>query len=507
MTGDLQGLPIRRWGLHLLGLLALMWPPLVNGQPFFFSDTTAYVRAADLAVQIASRHHIRTAWSRPEAAPAPAGSAPAVGPIAAPQVHASDGQNGGSVMAGRSPYFGMLLYLGYVTSGFWLFVLGQAMTAWWLIGLAQRAMGSRSLAVRLGIAVILALLSPLAFYLGLLLADALAGFGILAFLLIARPPPDLRRWERPALMLLLLVSAAAHLTHIVIIAGMTALLGLLALVRAVPWRTAKPAVLIGGAVTVLALLSVMVTNFAVKRALGKPPAAAPVLTARFIVDGPGRAFIANGCGGDQQFAACTRPTAVPDSDLWLWSPDPKIGGFLAADADTRARLSAEDSRFARAVFTAYPLWQAGMMARNTLDQLTRFDLLILNEHCFADQGCSGVDFPDAGRATMRRTIAGRNLWPTRLLAALDAAATVAAIALLAISIRRLGRERDEARKTLLLWVALTAAAFLINAFLGGAISNPQTRYQERIVWIVPLLAMIAAIRAFRTSSEPARPRA
>ena len=30
---------------------ALMWPALYNGQPFFFPDTTAYIRAPDAALQ------------------------------------------------------------------------------------------------------------------------------------------------------------------------------------------------------------------------------------------------------------------------------------------------------------------------------------------------------------------------------------------------------------------------------------------------------------------------
>ena len=51
MTGRLQRFPFPRWIWHLFGIVALMWAPLLNGQPFFFPDTTAYVRAADLAVQ------------------------------------------------------------------------------------------------------------------------------------------------------------------------------------------------------------------------------------------------------------------------------------------------------------------------------------------------------------------------------------------------------------------------------------------------------------------------
>ncbi len=498
---------IKRWLLHLAGVIVLMWPPLINGQPFFFSDTTAYVRAADLAVQIASHHHIRTAWSRDTPALAPA-TAPVGSAVPSPApAHASDAQGGGSAMAGRSPYFGMLLYLGWVTSSFWLFVVAQALVAWWLIGLAMRSLGGEGLAARLAISVTLALLTPIAIYNGFLLADALAGFGILSFLILVRPPADLRRWERAALILLLLMSAAAHFTHIVILAGMTALLGVIALIRWTPWRPAKAPLLIGAGVVIAGLLSVAATSLIVKKALGKPPAAAPVLTARFIVDGPGRAFALTDCAG--RFAACAAPLDTPDTDIWLWSGDPRVGGFMAADAATRARLSAEDGKFATAVFRAYPLWQAGMMARNTWAQMTRFDLLVLMEHCFADHACSGTDIPESVRARMVQTPAGHDAWPMRAMSAIHATATIVALLVLALAMFKLRRDQPQAARQLLLWIALAAAAFLINDFLGGAISNPQTRYQERIVWIAPLLALLAAGRAwgvfgFRAAKEPAR---
>jgi hypothetical protein len=49
---------------HALCVLALMWTGLVNGQPFFFAtDTTNYIRAADVAVYVASHHRFSTVWT------------------------------------------------------------------------------------------------------------------------------------------------------------------------------------------------------------------------------------------------------------------------------------------------------------------------------------------------------------------------------------------------------------------------------------------------------------
>ena len=43
----------------LLGIM--IWPAFYNNQPFFFYDTTAYIRAADFGVQSLTHH--TTPWS------------------------------------------------------------------------------------------------------------------------------------------------------------------------------------------------------------------------------------------------------------------------------------------------------------------------------------------------------------------------------------------------------------------------------------------------------------
>ena len=55
---------LQRWLFHLACvLLALAAPALVNGQPFYFPDTTAYTRAADSAAYVFSSHRISTEWT------------------------------------------------------------------------------------------------------------------------------------------------------------------------------------------------------------------------------------------------------------------------------------------------------------------------------------------------------------------------------------------------------------------------------------------------------------
>jgi hypothetical protein len=42
--------------------------------------------------------------------------------------------------------------------------------------------------------------------------------------------------------------------------------------------------------------------------------------------------------------------------------------------------------------------------------------------------------------------------------------------------------------------AATAAALLANAFVCGVLSNPHDRYGARLVWLAPLVVVLALVR-------------
>ncbi|MGB6192915.1 MAG: hypothetical protein WBF42_10635, partial [Terracidiphilus sp.] len=106
-------------GVAALALLVcVIWPAILNRQPFLYPDTSSYVRIAGLAV-----HRITgfsTWWTVPHPAdtPAPlqpAATAPATSPPPSSKV----------ILVSRSIYYGLLLSIGFVTSHFWLSALLQ----------------------------------------------------------------------------------------------------------------------------------------------------------------------------------------------------------------------------------------------------------------------------------------------------------------------------------------------------------------------------------------------
>ena len=481
---------LQRVLFHLACVLALAWPAFLNGQPFYFPDTTAYTRAADSAVYIFSGQRISTEWTDRYRRSLDKGT-----PAADPRDHVSPAVNDlrtASIMAGRSPYFGALLWLSFVLSRFWLFVLAQAGIAYMLIRLSLRLFGLARPIIVAGVVGALSLLTSLPFFVSLLMPDLLAGFAISAFLLLAIDRGRLRRGERWALRALMLVSVLAHLTHILIVAAMALLLLVWAVLRR--WRRPYFVPIIGAsALIVLAgMASVMITSAVIERTFGSRPLLVPLLTARFLADGPGLDYVKEYCP-EAGFSACAyRDRTKVRVGPFLWSVEPGEGAYMLADTVRRRALSIEDRAFALAVLRAYPIEQSVRILHNGWRQMLRFDIDLLDYRCAGKPRCWS-SLPVREREALLGSLGGRDLWPQRALAAVHYATVAIALLVLLAWTSTDAREGGEEVEDIMLWSAILLFAFAVNALLGGGISDPQPRYQARVIWLLPFLATIAGL--------------
>ena len=490
---------------HLACVLALMWTGLVNGQPFFFAtDTTNYVRAADVAVYMASHHRFSTIWTdrykgqleppgASPAAPSSGGTAPAhMSP------HSSNDLRQGMIMGGRSPYIGALMYLGYVAGDFWPFVLFQAVIAYLLILLSLRRFEITKPRTVTAITLGLAATTSLPTYVSFLLADAFASFGILAFLLLATPG-KLSKKELIFLGAVLAISVASHMTHIMMLIGMFGALIVLARLHGVP-KPPRRAWIAGFGGILAGLLSVQLTDLATGLALGHKPQLLPLLTARFIADGPGKRFIDSGCDGGR-FEICHMHIGRSDSAaLILFGSTPETGAYMLANAEQRTRVGAQDKAFALAVLEYDPAGELWAMARNTARQFLWVDYGGLNQQC-AGPDC-WASLPPSILAKLRSTPSGRGLWPQATMNALLYLTVGLSLLLLVVTLPVIARRRPNDWITLREWLLLIFVAMLVCSFFGGAVSDPQYRYQGRVVWLIPFLAAIAFCLWRQALSDP-----
>lgn len=495
------------WLRHALCVLALMWTGIVNGQPFFFADTTNYIRAADIAVYMASGRTAATVWTERYRAELPSGDPGAAAtPRAAPTGEAAhlptaNDVGAGLVMSGRSPYIGFLMYLGWVIGWFWPFVLLQALVAYALIILTLRRFGVDRPAYVTALTLALAATTALPTYNSLLLADGFASFGVLAFALIALPG-RLSRLELAFLVAVLLVSVTAHLTHVMMLVGMIIALGLLAAFRLL--RPPPRAWITAAAALVVAVLALQATTFATRVALGRDPQLLPLLTARFYMDGPGKAFVDSGCEG-MRFEVCRLPIKAPVNNAgWLFEVDPPHAAYMLATPAQRRVMGEQDVAFALAVLRHYPLEQVGASFRNTISQALWIDYDGLNQGCFGTRPGCWENLPPPVLATFKRTLSGRNAWPVAAMNALLYAVVLASLLLLAVSMRALAAHDRAAFRGVRDLLAIVVAAMLVCSAFGGAVADPQYRYQGRLIWMIVLVAAVAALRARAYLPAPSR---
>jgi hypothetical protein len=131
------------------------------------------------------------------------------------------------------------------------------------------------------------------------------------------------------------------------------------------------------------------------------------------------------------------------------------------------------------------------MTRNTIRQFFWIDYDGLNQNCFATGPDCWSSLPAPIRSKLQTTPSGRGAWPQASMNALLYVTVSLSLLLFALALPAIARGRPREWILLREWLLLAVVAMLVCSFLGGAVSEPQYRYQGRLVWLVPLFAAIA----------------
>jgi hypothetical protein len=473
-----------RAAMIVLVMSAVAWPALFNGQPFYFSDTGAYVRGADAGIERATG--ISSAWSRSslrrpsasEGAPSPGQGGPFHESLSSIEDRA--------VLSGRSVYYGALLYLGYVGGEFWLVVTIQTLL------LVLACLGTlRACQVPewpyAGVVVALTSVTPAAFFVSFAMPDIFAALAILACAVLISIGRNLPWRDRIFWFLLLTFALLTHSAFVLVVASM---LLIATVVRFALRRDSERVgpVLVMSAVAI-ALLGEVGFTTAVTRILGAPPLRPPFLMARTIEDGPGFNYLLETCP-QSGFVVCRFKDRLPlAADEVLWSRDPKRGVFAVVDPDTRRLLSQEQVRFFMAVLRFDLLGQARASIRNSFRQAT---LLGIPEFSYPEKRKREFEakLPPQNAARMRSTAAYQGQMPIRTFSMLSYVLGIAGTIYLAYV--SLSTQRNAAARRLasmgVAWLIVLGVT--LNAIVAGSLSTPHHRYQARVIWLIPIIALI-----------------
>jgi hypothetical protein len=324
--------------LLMIVVVALCWPSFINGEPFLFPDTLNYLRSVNrMAQQVTGYTSEWLAY-----------------PISDPSVPAGER----IIMLGRSPYYGALLFVSqFLTSSFWPAIVVQATLAAVCILLTLKRFGSQTAhrlnAVSIGArALIVAIVTPFAFFASYLMPDIFAGLAVLATVHLSIFWPQLGRWERLFWAAILLAGLLVHSANLLIIGG---LLALCLLVRLIGLPLSLRGLALVLTVLAAATLNEIAFPKAVEAATGTKPIRPPFLTARITADGPGTEYLVKSCP-ESGFLLCKYQALLPlDSDVFLWGQAPQPGVFSKISPRERSMLAAEQNRFVIAVFRDRPL--------------------------------------------------------------------------------------------------------------------------------------------------------
>jgi hypothetical protein len=216
------------------------------------------------------------------------------------------------------------------------------------------------------------------------------------------------------------------------------------------------------------------TSYAAFGEASLAPKRYPIQLARSVADGPGYWYLRDHCA-TEHYAIC---------ELYGTNPPRKVGDFLwgangvryRATPEQMDRIRAEESTIVRRAAMAYPVQQVSRSATNALSQL-----FVIGPRELAFGVRLTGDNPDLIRVYPDRPVlkaVGKVLMYLSFFGSI----------LLLIWLRRRLNSSEKAA------IGVAAVGLIANAAVCGALSGVTDRYQARVAWIVPALALMILAR-------------
>jgi len=206
----------------------------------------------------------------------------------------------------------------------------------------------------------------------------------------------------------------------------------------------------------------------------------PFLLARVLVDGPGRWYLQKHCG-QSALVLCGQSKEVPDdAEEFLWGEH----GWVNASPEVQKELRREETTVVFGGLREYPREQLRICADHFWEQLLSYGVYSYDANAWM---LTNFDASLPGKAAeYKRSRQAQSRLNEELFSTVQDWAVLASllvIGLWAIFGRRLWSRRLAGLTAVVIYVVLA------NAAVTGNFSNVEDRYQARVIWLVPLLAL------------------
>lgn len=441
---------VRAWSIAavLLAALTLAWPAFYNRFPILYPDSMTYLDDGRLVARALFLHRFSAYYGM------------------------------------RSFIYSLGILPFHWNVSAWPVVALQAILAAWVLWLTVRSIGpvrpQRMAPGYLTLVVLLSIFTSLSWYASLVLPDILGPMLYLSIYLLVFAGNTLARAERWSLYVLSWWAIASHATHLMLAAGLCALLATLALFargnRRKRLQSIGPVALV---VLIAALAQLALNGYLYGRPSlnGERP---PFLAARIVSDGPGRWYLERHCG-EVKWVLCDHLDRLSsDPDNFLWGDD---GLWQNLSESEGKRLMQEEMPFVLATVRAYPREQLARSAANFWDQLRVFGLFDLGPSSWMLDQFQPV--MPAARTSYLASRQARDALPLEEFSSLQFWVVIVSLLIIAAFLPYLWRRRSSPLPGL---AGVIFAAVIANALATGTLSMVEDRFQSRVVWLIPFLA-------------------
>ena len=474
--------PLRRWIAITFAATLLTWPALLNRYPLLYPDSIGYLQDG-----------------RPTAA--------------AIFLHRLAGYT-----AQRSELYSLGIFPFHWNLTPWPIVALNAILTSFVLYLTIRSiLPHRTLRYFLGITAFLSLFTSASWYVSLIMPDILGALLYLAIYLLVFARETLTRPDRVALSLIAVWAITAHSTHLILSLGICLFLSLLFLIQRllrleppptwVPPACPEPcrrvshlrpgfppiSPIVVAHITLLIAIAAAAQTALHAYLYGHPSldgSRPPYLMARIIADGPGALYLQQHCPTPpppaQAWAICAQVQNLPDNDDdFLWGA---TGIWSSADAATQKRLLAEEMPLVRATLRAYPRQQFAVSWSNFTHQLNDFGVNDFDNNTWMQ---SSLESPlPASAAHYARTLQAHDAVPSNRFTILQRWIVIPSALLFVALLPWLIRHR---RQRVLGLASIIVPVLFANALVTAVLSSSDSRYQARIIWLLPLLTALALL--------------
>jgi hypothetical protein len=434
----------------LVGGLVLPWPAFYDGYPLLFPDSMSYLEDGPLVARALFLHRFSADYG------------------------------------GRSFIYclGILPLHWNVTP--WPIVGLNALLTAYVLWLVVRSILLRKTVMHYFVLVaLLSFLTGLSWFVSLILPDIYGPVLYLSIYLLVFAPETLSRGEHLTVVLMTWWSVASHVTHLIVACGLCAALALPLLFRRAAARQRFRAV---GGVAMIVVVAAGAHMALHAYLYGKPSLNGerpPFLTARVIVDGPGRWYLQHRCE-HEKLVTCNYLKDFPnDVNAFLWNLD---GIWQTASRATREQLRQEEMSIVWGTVRTYPREEALISATHFREQLTTFDLGDYGPNAWVLQVFDKV-LPGSQSSYLRSRQA-RDALPDDFSTTAQNSTLIVSLAFIGVFGPSVWRRR---RSRLIGLSAVVAFVLIANAFVTGVLSSVAARYESRVIWLLPFLAALFAL--------------